>query len=282
MVLEQIYTPDFLRSKPLAGFLLGIAYSVIAISFALFLFPDDPALVAVALVAILSFPSLAGLSRDDEERERKEHVLSFRHIVQDNKAFLFVYVSMFFGVLLTFSFFSIAFSQLAAGAAFKQQLAFRFGGHAVFNIPTFQAIFMNNLSVMLLAFLISLVAGNGAMFLLAWNASVWGAIFGMVAKTAALNIAGSSWTVFGLVMLSVFPHTLLEALAYILAAIAGTVLSDAIVVERFSSDELRSVVEYNLALLGIALAVLIVAAVVETYVLGNFTLYQRIVQLSFG
>ena len=52
MVLEQIYSVETLRDKPIYTFLLGITYALIGLGAALFMFPEDPALVAVAFCTV--------------------------------------------------------------------------------------------------------------------------------------------------------------------------------------------------------------------------------------
>ena len=83
-------------------------------------------------------------------------------------------------------------------------------------------------------------------------------------------------------MLSVFPHVLLEMSSYIIAVISGTVLSNALAKEHLLSRQFGKILGLNLLVLLFGIFVLVVAMLVETYVLKNFTTYQTIIQLSFG
>ena len=164
---------------------------------------------------------------------------------------------------------------------FSTQLAIVTGHAGALDISLFWDLFTWNLQVLGLSFLLSLIAGNGAIFFIAWNASVWGTIFGNLAKGAALATTANPAIIFLLIILSVFPHTFLEGLSYMLSAISGTTLSTGLVREQLASRNMWLVVKYNLLLLLIAIGVLAVGMLVEAYVLGNFTTYRTIINLAF-
>jgi uncharacterized membrane protein SpoIIM required for sporulation len=138
----------------------------------------------------------------------------------------------------------------------------------------------NNFLVLMACFILALLAGDGAIFLIVWNASVWGTIFGLTAKSAALFAGKHPLYFFGLIMLIVFPHMILEAISYFLAAIAGSVISKDVLLEQFASDRFFEVFGFNLYLLLFALLFLLMGAIVETVVLQNVDIYQQIIQMS--
>ena len=286
MVLEQLYSVAFLREKPWFAFFLGLGYSFFGIAIALFTFPNDPALVAVAITSILFIPSLSKISSVDERAARSTKnaslLLTSWHI---SKPTILIYLFAFLGMFVTFAFFSLTLPQLATNHLFKQQLEVMFGpsGHAVaFSAPLFVDLVRNNFLVLMLCFTISLVAGNGSILFIGWNASVWGTIFGVLARTTAQHIQGNPWIIFILIMVSVVPHMLLEILSYILGAISGTMLSDGLASERVLSNAFGMLMRRVLIIFFAAIVVLFVAAAVETFVLNNFTTYSMITQLSFG
>ncbi|MDO8661387.1 MAG: stage II sporulation protein M [Candidatus Woesearchaeota archaeon] len=280
MVFEQIYSVDFLKQHPWYGLLLGAGYSVFGMALAMFLFPKDPALVAVAITAILLLPSLYNFTSLEESAEKGSE-FSLLKVWKENKTLLGLYLALFFGSFFVFAFFALVLPSLSANFLFKQQLEVLFGvGHA-FSSSMFMDLLTNNFKVLMLCFLISLFAGNGSIFLIIWNASVWGTIFGTIAKTAAVSIGGSSAVVFVLILLSVLPHVFLEILSYILGVISGTVISEGLVKEKLLSKELHAVVISNITILIAGLVVLVIAVGVETFVLNNFTTYAKIARLAF-
>ena len=131
-------------------------------------------------------------------------------------------------------------------------------------------------------FILALLAGDGAIFLITWNASVWGTIFGLTAKNAAVFSGKHPLYFFGLIMLIVFPHMIIEAISYFLAAISGSVISKDVLLEDFASERFFEVFGFNLYLLLFGLLFLLLGAIVETFVLQNVSIYQQIIQMSFS
>ena len=284
MVFEQLYSAEFLHDHPASGFLLGVAYTVLGIFISLMIFPNDPAVIAVGIISLFLIPSLFQLTDSAEITERKTP--TFQLYMQETIPHAKVYVAMFFGIFFTFAFFSMVLPTLAAGHLFKIQLAIVSGGAAtaggaVFSTGLWWDLFSWNMQVLLLGFFLSLVAGNGAILFIAWNASVWGTIFGNLAKSAATVATLNPFIIFVLIILSVFPHTFLEGLSYMLATLSGTTLSDGVVKESFLSKNMWVIFKYNAILLAIAIGILAVGMIVETYVLGNFTTYRTIIQIAF-
>lgn len=284
MVFEQLYSAEYLHDHPGYGFLLGVGYTILSIFIALMIWPNDPSVIAVGIIALFLIPSLFQLTDSAEITERKDK--SVRQFLTDTLPHAKVYVAMFFGIFFTFAAFSILIPSLAASHLFKIQLGIVTGGAAtaggaVFSSALFWDLFTWNMQVLGLSFLLSLIAGNGAIIFIAWNASVWGTVFGNLAKTAAIQSTLNPFILFVLIILSVFPHMFLEGLSYMLSAISGTTLSDGIVKERIGSDNFIAIAKYNLLLLLTAICVLAIGMIVETYVLGNFTTYRTIIQLAF-
>ena len=280
MVFEKLYSPDFLLKRPSFSFLLGIGYTIFGMFLAIILFKESPALIAVGITSLLLIPSLYEITASTEAVESRQ--VSFWNVLKANFPVVKVYVFMFFGIFFTFAFFSIVLPELARYHLFEQQLAIIMGGGATFSFGLFWELFAWNIQVLLLCFIISLVAGNGAILFIAWNASVWGTIFGNLAKTVAVVSGANAAIVFLLIILSVFPHTFLEGLSYIVATISGTVFSDGLAKERFFSSRMLRIVKFNVLILLIAVGILLLAVSVETFVLNNFETYRLIIQLSFG
>lgn len=287
MVLEQLYPIEFLKEKPRYALLLSFAFTVFATFFGMLIFPQDPALVIVAMASTLLIPSLYQFTVFEERVEREIAGMGVRDVLATNKQLFKVYAYMFFGSFFVFAIFSIVLPSLATNYLFRMQMAAVAGGATAgigtkFSMLLLWELLSNNFQVLMLCFIVSIIAGNGSIYMIVWNASVWGTVFGTLAKTTALHLGASSGVIFLLIMISVFPHVLLEMGSYILAVISGTVISNALAREQIISKRFGKVLLVNLVILGIALLVLLLGGIVETYVLDNFTTYQRIIQLSFG
>jgi len=191
---------------------------------------------------------------------------------------------IFIGVLLVFSYFALALPSLATNHIFENQIEVLFGkatGMAAFDKGFFFDIFLNNAMVLLVIFITSFVLGEGGVFLIVWNASVWGTIFGNIARCGAANVNHNPYIYFVIIILTVSIHMLLEAFAYVGSATTGGVISKALTKEKLLSRRFTTITVNTIISLVFAFVILILAAIVETYVLGNATAYQTIIRQCF-
>ncbi len=284
MVLEHLFPEDWLERKGLYAFILGVAYSIVGILLASILFPGDPALVAVAFTSLLLLPELYKIFSIEERQESMEQKVSIGTLWRDDIGVVRIYIFMFLGILLVYSVGTLVLPDFQSNTLFREQLEIRFGqgfaGNA-FSTGLFMDLLSNNFLVLIACFIIALLTGDGAILLIAWNASVWGTIFGVTARNASLFSGQNHFYLFGLIMLIVFPHMILEAISYFLAAISGSVISKDVLLEEFASDRFFEVFGFNLYLLLFGLLFLLAGALVESWVLGNVSIYQEIIQMSF-
>src|SRR3989338_1080457 len=155
-MLEELYSLDFIEKHSIIAFLMGLAYSVIGIGAALILFPEDPAIVAVAFTSIMMLPTLRKLLKREEETESKKEGFSLFGFFFEHKTIFKVYVFLFLGILLSFSIFSLVLPSLATNYIFKNQIDVLYGqttGGAIFSTGLFKSIFFNNLGVLILCFI---------------------------------------------------------------------------------------------------------------------------------
>lgn len=282
-MLEQIYPIKLIEKNPIYALFLGIAYSVIGIGLAVLLFPEDPAIVAVALISIMFYPTINKLMKQEEQIEGEKKEFNLIVFLRDHKYVFVIYMLIFSGILLTFSYFALLLPSLATNHIFKNQISYMYGtGGAIFSSGTFSYLLSNNFIVLLVIFVTALVLGDGGIFLITWNASVWGTVFGNLAKTAAINANENPLVYFLLVIGIVGPHMLLEAFAYVTSAATGGVVSKAILKEKLLSGRFNSIIVNTIISLVFAVVILLIAVAVETYVLGNVSMYQTIIRQSFG
>jgi uncharacterized membrane protein SpoIIM required for sporulation len=145
----------------------------------------------------------------------------------------------------------------------------------------FLRILENNFGVLLACFVVALLAGDGAIFLIVWNASVWGTIFGLTARNAAFFSHANSLGFFFIIIITVLPHVILEASAYILAAMAGGLISKGALSEGIDGSRFFRVFKDNAFIIVLALIALVIGALVETFVLNTSDKYNEIIRLSF-
>lgn len=289
MVLEHIFPEDWLEKKGRYAFILGVGYSIVGLLLASILFPGDPALVAVAFTSMLLLPEMYKIFSIEERQESMEKKVSLGALWRDDIEVVRIYIFMFLGILLVYAMGALVLPSLDANSLFREQLEIRFGqgfsGNAVagglFSSSLFFDLLSNNFLVLIACFILALLSGDGAIFLISWNASVWGTIFGITAKNAAAFQGQNAFYLFGIIMLVVFPHMMLEAISYFLAAISGSVISKDVLLESFASERFFEVFGFNLYLLLCGLIFLVLGALVEAFVLENVGIYQEIIKASF-
>jgi uncharacterized membrane protein SpoIIM required for sporulation len=117
----------------------------------------------------------------------------------------------------------------------------------------FLDILLNNLQVLAFAFIFSLLFGAGAVFIVVWNASILGVYIGRLSESI-LHIPGVS--------LSFIPHGIPEIGGYLLAGLAGGIISAAII-RGHKKEVILSVCVDALKLLGLGAVFILLGALIE-------------------
>ena len=271
-MLEQLFPASWIEKKAWFAFVLGVSYAVLGIGSALLLFPKQPGLAAVAFTSLLSLPSLNRLLTVEEKQAARERKFDLTDPFKNHKDIFGVYIFLFIGVMLVFSLFSIILPDIAANEIFAEQIeAVGVVGNAT-DENGFASIFSNNLIVFLFALAASFIYGSGSIFIIIWNASVWGVVFGVIAREAATIANFNQFSYFFLTLLAVAPHLVAEASAYIMAAISGGIVSKAVIMEKPFSERFKKIIQDALVIFFIAVVLLIIAAFIETSITGKLAL----------
>jgi stage II sporulation protein M len=119
-------------------------------------------------------------------------------------------------------------------------------------------IFTNNIYVLIFTLLFSLVFGAGVIFILAWNASVIAAAIGIFTKSelSALPLGLARYMI----------HGIPEIASYFIVALAGGMVSVAVIRHETGTEKFWEVLEDSLHLIIIAVIVLFIAALLEVFV----------------
>jgi len=153
-----------------------------------------------------------------------------------------------------------------AGLLFKSQ--FKAAGITGYAIKggslEFQKIVWNNLIVMLVCLLTSLIYGAGSIMFIVWNASVWGAVFGFVARESMMS-SYNPLIYFAVFMSPIIPHMVTEALSYFSAAIVGGVVSKGVIREKMFSEKFYHIVTDGVIMAVIAFIIVLIAGWIEVY-----------------
>ncbi|MFH1212038.1 MAG: stage II sporulation protein M [Candidatus Woesearchaeota archaeon] len=255
MVLEQVFRINWIEKKPLNALWIGMLYSFIGIFSSYFVFPVSLGITSIAFAALLLLPTLNRLLSLEENEDVREKKLSLKLLFKDHWDIIQVFIFMFIGIFLTYFLVAVLLSQSTVSAWFSTQLAGSyFAGAASQGFSTFWSYIAHNSKVLFWCFAFSLIYGAGSIFFLTWNASVWGAFFGMATKTGS-----------GSVFLASIPHAFLEGLSYFVAIVGGGIFSKAMTREKFGSKKFNHVFTDGIIFFVIAFMILVFAAAMETW-----------------
>lgn len=251
-MLDYLLKEKIVEQKPQYAFALGILFSTIGMIMAVLIFKESPSFPAVFLTTLAAAPiAMRIIKKNEKSTDLYER---YRSVIE-------VYAYLFFGMAVSFA---IWFAILPAGFVsilFKEQLLKFSVGYFTFERAELLAIVLNNMGLMLFFFLLSLFYGTGAMFLLAWNASILGTMWGNTIR-GALTILTSGQAIVNTIM--AFPYLFPEVAAYFFAAVAGGILSINIS-KKAKFDRMFS---ESILLLLTAAGLIIVSGVIETFILG--------------
>lgn len=293
MVLESILSAQEAERHPIDMFFLGFGVASLGLWLAFYIFPKEASNWTLFLAAFALEPLLLRLFYLEE---RYEINLSRSTIWQRHENVIMDYLLLFFGMVIAFSFWYALLPQPLTNIMFENQVAeigriqylrASLTGAAIATsaavgpeqvsalisskLGTLKFIMANNLRLLFLFVSFSFIFGAGAILLLAWNATVVGVAIGNLIRTeiVATHIAGTLTTYFTALPVSFFAffaHGIFEVLGYFVGAIAGGILSVAIVKRHYRNPHFRTLVKDVLILTALAGFLIVVGAAVEVYI----------------
>jgi len=280
MVWKKITEALRERSNPFYIFMLSVFASLLGIITANILFSHDAGLFSVFFTSLALLPVIdKAISFESKFFGRRKIVkgkdiylteISFSNrinpvrLLKDYRELFSVYIAMFLAVFLVFSMYA-ALAPPTEQASFDSLLSL-ISGKATLDFKFFSEIIAHNLLIVVIAFVFSLVYGSGAVFIVGLNAATWGVVFANFSAEKAA-IAGINPIIYlGLILLIVIWHVVLEGGAYVSAAISGSIISKAFHREKTFSGRFPSIARDSLIVLLFSVALVIIAAVVETII----------------
>lgn len=262
MVLESILDPKKAENKPVHVFVIAALYTLVAMLFAHFLFPDQSSILYVAIVTMLFIPFFQKMFAIEEKKE--DYAASGR----DNRNFIgrhakaiCSYSAFFFGVVIATAY-AFVFFQNNGLFLLQSETLDRFASGGVTDGGNFHNFFTNNTQVLVLTFILSILFGSGAVLILAWNASVIGVFAGSFTKSLAPSAAAQTLGV-PLALSSIATHGIVEIFAYFMAGLAGGILSVGAMHEKFGSRNFSVALKDALKMFALAELMIIAAAFIE-------------------
>ncbi len=281
MVLESLTSPFRAEKQPSKLLFLGFLYASIAIFLSLWIFEEYAGLVMVFLASTAAIPLLYHTLVYEEQKDLT--IFDEKTLLQEHAKAVLFYMYLFLGLVISFAFWYIILPSDVSSNAFRiqsqtithlnQQVT---GGFIQMNLLS--KIFLNNVKVMIFCILFSFIYGSGALFIIAWNASVIGVAAGNFIRshlTEFVQLVGYKKTaaylyVISLSWLRYSIHGFPEVLAYVIAGIAGGILSVALMRHDFGTQKFERILLDTSDLILISVLILFGAAILEVFVTPIF------------
>ena len=279
-MLESIINPKSAERGPWKMLFVGLIYGALSIVLVEWFFSGDPVLskfsgmIVVTFCVMFSLPYMYFMIKQEEEED--EQVEGFFSVWKVHSDAIYGFMWLFLGFIIAFSLLYMVFQDsnlfnaqietycminspgniedCVARYDFTQKIT---STGAATKETRFLSIIENNVYVMIFTLIFSLIFGAGAIFVLAWNASVIAAAIGIFTKHQISGIP--------IGILRYMIHGFPEIAAYFITALAGGIFGVGAIRNGIRSQKFFRVVENTIILLFIAIIILIIAAVIEVY-----------------
>ena len=285
-MFETILSPKKAERRPWELFFVGLFYASFAMLLANFMFLNSQVfsnylgILTILFTVMLSLPFIYFTIKFEEEKDiliREE-----KFLIKEHGKALLAFVYLFLGFVVAFSIAYIILPQNIVNQNFymqvKQYCAINMPGNIEGCVTEYlsvvtgeasgittsgswsrvMAIFENNIYVMIFCILFSLVFGAGAIFILTWNASVIAAAIGIFSESSLANLPAA--------FMRYMFHGLPEIAAYFYAALAGGIVSIAVIRHHFKGKRFWHILQDSVDMTILAVVVLFVAALIEVFI----------------
>lgn len=276
MVLE--YLLGFEVKRPTHLFGTGFFYTTIAIFVSAVLFFHAPSMVIVTFMTLPTVYVFTAILRKKSLEEIK--VKSLIELLTVNSDIVEMYTFLFLGMVAGVA---VWFSVLPVDLADRLMSEQLFNLYSItqitsamtitstvtaaqtFSSDIFLLIALNNIKLVLLMAVLSFIFAAGALFILAWNASVVGVAIGMLVRRISTTGEFVPAVVAGIPLGFAYYilHLVPEIIAYFTAAIAGALISSAMMRYDPFGPKSRKLMLIAVYLIAIAVGLILFAAAIE-------------------
>jgi len=279
-MLESIINPKRIERGPVKMFFVGLLFATLSLLIVHWACSSDfvlsqySGMIVVTFCVMFSFPYLYFLIKQEERED--EMVEGFRGVWGVHKDAIFAFMWLFLGFIVAFSAGNIIIQdENLFNAQLQTYCMINEPGNIdsciarsspdLLNIQTgavtkelrLLSIIENNVYVMIFTLLFSLIFGAGAIFILAWNASVIASAIGIFTKYELSQLP------FGIFRYMI--HGVPEIAAYFVTALAGGILGTGIIRRHLKEGRFLRILENCVILIFIGILFLIFGAVIEVY-----------------
>ncbi|HLD55649.1 MAG TPA: stage II sporulation protein M [Candidatus Nanoarchaeia archaeon] len=264
-MLKILFDAKKAKKHPWEMMMIAIFYSSISIFLGSWIFPEYSSLIIIFLTVFSCSYIIQSSIKIEETKEKNYNTESF--LLKEHSKLLKILLFLFIGFVISFSFWSFILPEEKISTLFSLQeetikgvRSMAVTGDAI-NKDVFKIIFLNNIKVLSLSFLLALFYGAGAIFVLTWNASIMGLVIGTLTK----NIGG----IFAMpvAFTKYFLHGIPEMLSYLIIILAGGIISTSIIKgDILKKGKTRRIITDTIILVIISISLMTVAALIEVYI----------------
>jgi uncharacterized membrane protein SpoIIM required for sporulation len=251
-MFDKLLRAYLIEKKPWYGIILGFLFASLGIIFAFLIFRTDPSFPAIFLTTLAAAPLIVKIIKSEKQE---------KSIIRRHEKIIEVYFYLFFGMTIAFALFSGLLPTEISSSIFSEQLSKFSAGYFTRQSQLFFEIVLNNLGLVLFFFLLSLFYGSGSMFLLTWNSSILGVMWGNILK---ISLSLMDPLIFVKNVFFIFPFLLPEIEAYFLASVAGGIVS----VNLENKKKLETAMNDSLIFLILSIVLIIIAGAIEAVLIG--------------
>jgi uncharacterized membrane protein SpoIIM required for sporulation len=281
-MLEMLINPKKAEKNPWKMFFIGAFYATVSLILVEWIFSSDPVLSKYIGILVVTFcvmfciPFMYYALRGEEKKDLE--LRGFTRLLKEHSKALLYFMFLFMGFVVAFSFWYIVFAdgnqsfrvQIETYCAINKPAHFEecvseYGIEHISKTTAFLTakdkivnIFANNIYVLIFTLVFSLIFGAGAIFILAWNASVISAAIGIFSKSSLANLP--------LGLMRYMIHGIPEIGAYFAGALAGGIVSVAVIRHEVHSEKFWIILQDSLNLVIFAVVLLFIAALIEVFI----------------
>jgi uncharacterized membrane protein SpoIIM required for sporulation len=278
MVIEQLADHYLKHLNKWRMFLVGFLFSTIAILLSLWIFFEQASLIMVFLTVLLAVPVFYHTIKREERLD--EGRLPEGKLLKEHSRALSCLMFLFVGMVLSTVLWYVILPDATVLTIFQEQTNTiqRINSPAIGSfwdsLSAFQTVFLHNFRVFVLCILFAFIFGFGAIFILAWNATILGSAIGniirngisLIGKDLGMNPIYSYFHIISYGLLRYSIHGIPEILAYFGAGLAGGIISIAAIRHKIYSEKFRKIVFDSSNLLILSILLLVAAGLLEVYI----------------
>ncbi|MFA5173798.1 MAG: stage II sporulation protein M [Candidatus Pacearchaeota archaeon] len=281
-MLEMLVNPAKAERSPWEMFFVGAFYGTISLLLVKWVFSGDPVLSKYAGILVVTFSVMFSIPfiyyTLKLEEEKDFEIKGFKRLLFEHNRAIYAFMFLFMGFVVAFSFWYIVFPAgnqnfvaqietycMINKPAHFDQCVSDYGIEHISKTTAFLTskekivnIFANNIYVLIFTLVFSLIFGAGAIFILAWNASVIAAAIGIFAKQDLLQLP------LGLARYMI--HGIPEIGAYFAGALAGGIISIAVIKHDVQTEKFWIILQDSLNLVIVSVVLLFIAALIEVFI----------------